>query len=46
MTATNLPYDANGNLVASRSLPHGAGFGVANAYQTPRQVQLQIRFRF
>ena len=39
-------YDANGNLVASRSLPRGAGFGVANAYQTPRQVQLQIRFRF
>ena len=46
VTATNLPYDANGNLVASRSLPRGAGFGVANAYQTPRQVQLQIRFRF
>ena len=46
VTATNLPYDANGNLVASRSLPRGAGFGVANAYQTPRQVQVQIRFRF
>jgi hypothetical protein len=46
VTATNLPYDANGDLVASRSLPRGAGFGVANAYQTPRQVQLQIRFRF
>jgi hypothetical protein len=46
VTATNLPYDANGNVVASRSLPRGAGFGVANAYQTPRQVQLQIRFRF
>ncbi len=46
VTATNLPYDASGNLVASRSLPRGAGFGVANAYQTPRQVQLQIRFRF
>ena len=46
VTATNLPYDANGNLIASRSLPRGAGFGVANAYQTPRQVQLQIRFRF
>jgi len=46
VTATNLPYDANGNLIASRSLPRGAGFGVANAYQAPRQVQLQIRFRF
>jgi hypothetical protein len=46
VTATNLPYDANGNLVASRSLPRGAGFGVANAYQAPRQIQLQIRFRF
>ena len=46
VTATNLPYDTNGNVVASRSLPRGAGFGVANAYQTPRQVQLQIRFKF
>jgi hypothetical protein len=46
VTATNLPYDANGNLVAARSLPRGAGFGVANAYQAPRQVQLQIRFKF
>jgi hypothetical protein len=46
VTATNLPYDASGNLVLARSLPRGAGFGVANAYQTPRQIQLQIRFRF
>ena len=46
VTATNLPYDANGNLVPARSLPRGAGFGVANAYQTPRQIQVQIRFRF
>jgi hypothetical protein len=46
VTATNLPFDANGNVVASRSLPRGAGFGVANGYQAPRQVQLQIRFRF
>ncbi len=46
VTATNLPYDTNGNVVASRSLPRGAGFGVANGYQTPRQVQLQIRFKF
>jgi len=46
VTATNLPFDANGNLVASRSLPSNAGFGVANAYQAPRTVQAQIRFSF
>ena len=46
VTATNLPYDASGNVVAARSLPRGAGFGVANAYQTPRQIQLQVRLRF
>jgi hypothetical protein len=27
VTATNLPFDANGNLSVSRSLPRGAGFG-------------------
>jgi hypothetical protein len=46
VTPTNLPFDADGNLIQSRSLPRGAGFGVANAYQTPRQVRLEIRFRF
>ena len=46
VTATNLPYDASGNLVLARSLPRGAGFGVANAYQTPRQVKVEVRFRF
>jgi hypothetical protein len=30
VTATTLPYDANGNVIASRSLPRNAGFGVAN----------------
>jgi len=35
-TQTNLPYDAAGNVVASRSQPKNAGFGVANAYQAPR----------
>jgi hypothetical protein len=45
-TITNLPYDANGNPIASRSLPRGAGFGVATGYQNPRTVQLQIRFTF
>ena len=45
-TITNLPYDANGNVVASRSLPRGAGFGVATTYQDPRTVQVQVRFSF
>jgi hypothetical protein len=45
-TAVNLPYDAAGNIVASRSLPRGAGFGVATAYQAPRSIQGQIRFSF
>jgi hypothetical protein len=46
VTATNLPYDANGNVIDSRSRPRGAGFGVANAYQNPRNLQAQIRFSF
>jgi hypothetical protein len=45
-TPANLPYDANGNTVASRSLPKNAGFGVASAYQSPRTVQVQLRFSF
>ena len=46
MTATNLPFDANGNLIDTRSRPRGAGFGVATNYQNPRTVQAQIRFSF
>jgi len=46
VTPQNLPYDANGNLIASRSLPRGAGVGVANNYQAPRSVQGQVRFSF
>jgi hypothetical protein len=46
VTATNLPFDASGNLIASRSLPRGAGFGVANSYQPPRNIQVQVRFSF
>jgi hypothetical protein len=46
VTATNLPFDANGNLIAARSLPRGAGFGVATDYQNPRSLQLQLRFAF
>jgi hypothetical protein len=43
---TNLPYDASGNLISTLSLPKNAGFGVANAYQTPRATQVQVRFAF
>jgi hypothetical protein len=46
VTPLNLPFDANGNLIATRSLPKNAGFGVANAYQGPRTVQGQIRISF
>jgi hypothetical protein len=45
-TPANLPFDAQGNLIESRSLPKNAGFGVANAYQAPRTMQFQIRFSF
>jgi hypothetical protein len=45
-TITNLPFDANGNLIDSRSRPRGAGFGVANAYQPARSIQLQLRYSF
>jgi hypothetical protein len=45
-TQVNLPFDASGNLIATRSQPKNAGFGVANGYQAPRTVQVQIRFSF
>ena len=45
-TIQNLPFDANGNLIVARSLPRGAGFGVATGYQPARTVQLQVRFSF
>ena len=45
VSATNLPFDAAGNLIPARTIPRGAGFGVANNYQAPRS-QLQIRFSF
>jgi len=44
--ATNLPFDAAGNVIPTRAIPSGAGFGVANGYQPPRTLQLQIRFAF
>jgi hypothetical protein len=46
VTATNLPFDGNGNVIESRSRPRGAGFGVATGYQSPRSLQAQIRFSF
>ena len=46
VTITNLPFDANGNLIASRTRPRDAGFGVANGYMAPRTVQVQIRYQF
>jgi hypothetical protein len=45
-TIRNLPFDEDGNLIDARSRPRGAGFGVANNYQSPRAVQLQARFTF
>ncbi len=46
VTITNLPFDAAGNVIDTRSRPTGAGFGVATDYQTPRSVQVQARFSF
>jgi hypothetical protein len=46
VTPRNLPFDANGNLIPSLSLPRGAGFGVATGYQDPRTMQFQLRFQF
>jgi hypothetical protein len=46
VTIVNLPFDANGNAIPARAKPNGAGFGVANLYQNPRTVQLQLRFAF
>ena len=46
LTVQNLPYDAKGALIPSRSLPRGAGLGVANGYQAPRTIQFQVRFSF
>jgi hypothetical protein len=45
-TIQNLPFDSAGNVIASRSLPRGAGFGVATGYQSPRTMQFTIRFAF
>jgi hypothetical protein len=46
VTITNLPYDAQGNILPTRVRPANAGFGQANAWQAPRSVQVQVRFSF
>lgn len=46
VTITNLPFDAEGNVIETRSRPRGAGVGVATEYQSPRRLQAQIRFSF
>ncbi len=42
----NSPYDPDGNLIVARSLPRGAGVGVATGYQAARSIQAQVRFSF
>ena len=37
---------STGAVSTDRSKPKNAGFGVANAYQAPRNVQFQVRFSF
>jgi hypothetical protein len=46
ITPTNLPFDASGRLIDSRSRPRGAGFGVATGFQPPRSAQIQLRLSF
>ena len=46
VTTSNLPYDASGSLIVNRSKPSNAGFGVANRWQSPRNLQIQLRFIF
>jgi hypothetical protein len=46
VTVTNLPYDAQGNILPNRIRPASSGFGQATAWQTPRQVQVQVKFSF
>jgi len=46
VTQTNLPFDAEGNLIAARSRPRNSGTGLATAYQSPRSIQIQVRFQY
>jgi hypothetical protein len=45
-TIVNSPFDSNGNLVAARSRPNTAGFGMVNGYQSARTLQAWLRFTF
>jgi len=45
MTLVNPEY-TNGNISSGRSLPQNAGFGAANAAQTMRNIQLELRIGF
>jgi hypothetical protein len=45
-TFQNLPFDSAGRLIAARSLPRSAGFGMVNGYQGARTLQAWLRFTF
>lgn len=45
-TIQNLPFDSAGRLIAARSQPRTAGFGMVNGYQGPRTIQAWLRFTF
>jgi opacity protein-like surface antigen len=45
-TIVNLPFDSSGNLVAARSRPNTAGFGMVSSYQAARTLQAWLRFTF
>ncbi len=46
MTLTNGEYSAPGVIANGKSEPQNAGFGAANAAQTMRNIQLEIRIGF
>jgi hypothetical protein len=45
-TIVNLPYDASGNLIPTRSTPRSSGFGMATNFQGARTIQLWLRVTF
>jgi Carboxypeptidase regulatory-like domain len=46
VTITNLPYDANGDILPTRLRPANSGFGQATAWQQERRIQALVRFSF
>jgi hypothetical protein len=46
VTPQNSPFLPDGTLNPARIRPNSAGFGAANAWQTPRNLQAYIRFSF